>query len=227
MNYFASGIENGLRIGADAYNRRKEREQQDALDKARRDLELQRDMGRYKSEKDRQDAQLAADAQRQFTQNVFTTNRDATLYGYDDAKLGKTQQFHAGESKLDRDMRIAQDAARLAQEKAHNEATLKNSQEQFGATNALHYAQLGLSATNAQRDDERRADPASPDNQLRNEKLIKIKRENSYSADLPLTGASGAPSKPLTPIDNQALAWARANPNDPKAAAILQRLGVK
>ena len=34
-----------------------------------------------------------------------------------------------------------------------------------------------------------------------------------------------APRPALAPEDQQALAWAKANPNDPRAAAILQRLG--
>ena len=39
--------------------------------------------------------------------------------------------------------------------------------------------------------------------------------------------ASAASATSLRPIDQKALAWANANPNDPRAAAIKQRLGVQ
>lgn len=37
----------------------------------------------------------------------------------------------------------------------------------------------------------------------------------------------GAPAAQINPQDQQALQWAKANPNDPRAAAILQRLGAR
>ena len=39
--------------------------------------------------------------------------------------------------------------------------------------------------------------------------------------------APAASATSLRPIDQEALAWANSNPNDPRAAAIKQRLGVQ
>jgi hypothetical protein len=43
----------------------------------------------------------------------------------------------------------------------------------------------------------------------------------------PALNFEGAQQKQINPQDAQAMEWARANPNDPRAKAIMQRLGAQ
>lgn len=62
--------------------------------------------------------------------------------------------------------------------------------------------------------------------------LDALEKGQTVSSLTPPAGGTGAApaaatQRTLSPLDQQALGWAKANPNDPKAAAILQRLGVQ
>lgn len=190
MNYFASGIQDGLRIGAESYQKRKDREQQASLDKARRDLELQRDAMRYKNEGDRQQASFEHDNTSRKDTQQFTSTRDATLNGYDQRKQNKSQEFQSGESRLDRDARQLAEQRKLDQDA-----------KQFAEKKALEYAQLGLGATNQAESLAWKKDPENPENKWRSERAAQVEEMNRpFSAP----GAPAAP-KPPAPAPNSAL----------------------
>lgn len=50
--------------------------------------------------------------------------------------------------------------------------------------------------------------------------------KGAQPAPIPAAPGAVATPKPMSPQDQQALSWAQANPNDPRAAAIKKRLGV-
>lgn len=204
MNYLAQGLDNGFRIGAEAAQRRKDREQQTALDKARRDLELQRDAMRYKNEGDRQQAGFEHDNTSRKDTQQFTSGRDATLSGYEERRMNNSQQFQAGQSKLDRDARQLAEQRKLEQDA-----------KQFAEKKALEYAQLGLGATNQAESLAWKKDPENPENKWRSERAAQVKEMNRpFSAP----GAPAAP-KPAAPAPNSAkptpaaIDYLKKNPN--------------
>lgn len=219
MNYFASGLENGLRIGADAYQRRKDREQQSALDKARRDLELERDLKRGQLERDLQGERITADATKQANAQTFQAGEGEKDRGFRTGERRSTQEFQSGESKLERDARL------LA-----NERTLNQAAQQFTKRLDFDQQNMGLGAGLKAREMEIRNDPDGMSAQLNAERLKKLKRENADNETVTpgvTPGAAAAPRKALTAQDSAALAWAKANPNSPQAKQIIERLGVK
>lgn len=219
MNYFASGLENGLRIGADAYQRRKDREQQSALDKARRDLELERDLKRGQLERDLQGERISADAKKQFNQNFFAAGERDAQNRYGTGERIGSQDFTAG-----------QNAAQRALQKEHTDRTLNQAAEQFTKRLDFDQQNMGLGAGLKARELETRNDPDGMNAQLNAERLKKLKRENADNETVTpgvTPGGAAAPRKALTAQDSAALAWAKANPNSPQAKQILERLGVK
>lgn len=190
MNYLAQGIESGLRIGADAYQKRKDREQQTALDKARRDLELERDAMRYKNDGDRQQAGFTFQSGEAEKGRGFTRDENATDRTYRTTERRGTQEFHAGESKLERDAREMADQRRLAQDA-----------KQFSEKKALDYAQLGLGATDRAETLAWKKDPENPENKWRSERAAQVEEmTRPFSAP----GAPAAP-KPAAPAPNTAI----------------------
>jgi hypothetical protein len=235
MNYFASGINDGLRIGADSYNKRKDRDQQSALEKARRELELDRDLKRQKFEQGMQGERITADAAKQFAEQNWRSGERKDTQGFQSGERVATQGFQSGERKGTQDFQRGESAADRAARKAAQDDTLNQAAKQFSQKLDFDYQNMGLGAGMKARELETRYNPDSTTAQLNAERLTKIKRENAEAADDPLRSttstaspkASAAPRKALTAQDADALAWAKANPYSPQAQKILERLGVK
>jgi len=193
MNYFASGLQDGFRIGADSYQRRKDRDQQNELEKARRDqealrkqFELDRDMERYAQE----------NAGRQSGQE-FTARENEKGRTFTGSEADKGRTFTGAEADKGRSFTGAESAADRALRKDLQNQQLDAAAKQFGERIDFDRQNMGLMAGFKSREDARQADPASMANQLANEKLIDLRRRNS-EADAPL-GAPGAPKAPAAP----------------------------
>jgi hypothetical protein len=141
MNYFAQGIAQGGQIGADSYNRKKERDERARLEAARRELELERDARRTAAERELQEARLVADAQRQFSDQTFRgteADKGRTFTSGESAKerearLGlqtNSQGFQGTQAQLDRDARELAATRELAfrQKVQDSELPLKGAQ---------------------------------------------------------------------------------------------------
>jgi hypothetical protein len=231
MNYFAQGIDNGARIGADAFNRQLQKQ-----------LELDMLAKRQAAEKQLQDDRITAEAKRQFSQQGWQSGEADKNRAYGTSERIGTQTFHAdesnkgrgfqaGESKLDRDLRQALQKQQLDQAASQfaQEMTFKGKVHDDDMP--LKGAQLGLMARAADTRDAAQAWREDADNPYNTIRDAQAKKLASDMGAFPPVGGQFTAKEPgtraLTPTDANALAWAKANPNDPRAAAILQRLGVK
>ena len=172
--------------------RERDRDRADKLDqeKLRQDFEIDRDTARYKAEQDRQGERISADAKKQFNQNFFSAGEaDAgRRYGTTEREAGQTYQ--SGEGEKGRTFTGAQNDADRALRADKN----KQDDKHFNDRINFDLQNMGLMAGFKSREQEARADPANPANQLQAEKLAKIKRENALGADVtPVTPPPAAP----------------------------------
>lgn len=201
MNYFASGLENGLRIGADAYQRRKDREQQSALDKARRDLELERDLKRGQLERDLQGERITADAVKQFNSQTWTGGENEKDRKHRTGERLGSQAHQTTESAAERNLR------KVLQKDAQ-----KQNAQQFTDRLSFDYQNIGLGAGLKKQQMEVATDPNSLANQLQAEQLKRAKIDNAYNETSNAGGTPGTPKAPgaadqlptLTPQQAQA-----------------------
>ena len=197
--------------------RERKRDRQDRLDQEalRKQFELDRDMERYAQEN------AGRQAGQEFTARENDKGRTFTA-----AEADKGRTFTGSEADKGRTFTGAEAAADRALRQKLQDDNLNQAAKQFAAKTDFDYQNMGLMAGFKSREDARQADPASMANQLAAEKLAKLRRENT-EAGAPL-GTPGAPKRtsfvPRTPADEAALIWAKANPNDPRAAKTIERL---
>jgi len=183
MNYLAEGLQGGFAIGAAGREKKRDREERERLEKARRDLELERDATRYKSERELQNERLVADAKKQFSQQGFTAG-----------EADKDRGFRSGESQKEREARIGlqtgaqgfqgtQAELERAARAAALDKDLAQRKTQFDAELPLKGAQVGIQS----RAQEWNESPNNPYNVLRDEQGRAIRLNNE-----PLTPATGA-----------------------------------
>lgn len=180
MNYLAQGLSDGFRIGADANQQRLRR--QFELDEAakRRDLEKQLQADR-----------ITADAKRQFSDQEHQVGMQGRSLLADANKTNATQKFQADEAEKGRgfhrsESQLDRDARKLSQQ-----AQLDQAAEQFNRNNALHYANLGLTASSRERAQDWKEDADNPYNTIRDAQAAKLKADMDMS--LPPVGGQFTP----------------------------------
>lgn len=223
MNYFAQGIQQGGEIGARSYLEKQKRDQDAALNKARLDFEASQLKENFKGQGALLDTRLLADAENARLSREFTGGENALNRTYGTSERLANQGFQGGQNDANRALTASQGQATRnvttsegAANRAQNEKEaaarlfldaqrLKQGGEQFDATRAW-----AESAENPQN----KRNLANADYLMR-------------SGDQPLISASQTrQSAKLSSADQQALTYAQANPNDPRSAAIMKRLGM-
>lgn len=204
MNYFAQGIQQGGEAGARGYLEKKKRDQDDRLNKARLEFEAAQLRENFKGQGELQKTRLDADAENARLGREFTTGRDATLNGYDDAKLNKTQGFQDRMRSEDRNAnsraafteQLARDAADMRRDFAER-AKLQQNQRQFDAE---------LAARN---------DPSTPDGIWKTTRAEQIRREwpRDNTDDPKAKGPAAAATPTIPPVPTGAIELLKKNPS--------------
>jgi|GEM_PF-5528399 len=214
MNYFAQGISEGARIGADSFNAKKQRDQQDKLEGLRRQLELDRDTARYKNEKDRQDAQLLQNAgqfDKRLDLDTQNMGLNAGFKNRDQAQTDRRLDQDASQfgQRLDLDTQnMGLNAGFKNRDQEHADKVLDQAAKQFGMTNDREYAlggaHLGLQA-GAQAWKE---NPENPENKWRSERAAQVEEMTRPfappGAPAAPTGAKPAPNSAPKVITSKA-----------------------
>jgi hypothetical protein len=244
MNYFAQGINQGAEIGARAYLEKQKQAEDARLAKARLDFEAAQLRAQFTGQQGLQTDRQLFEALQAGLGRDFTTRRDATLNGYDMTKLDKTQAFQGGENDKNRSVTTGEgDKNRTQAEKLANAEMflkaqgLKQNGEQFDRVRSWDESPLNpdnvyktshsLYLLNPKTDD-----PTQNPGYTAIDALNAIKNGTAFpgrsAPNLPNAGTAlqNGRTAALNASDQQALAYARANPNDPRSAAILQRLGM-
>jgi hypothetical protein len=240
MNYLAQGIQQGAEIGARAYQERKRREQDTALEKARRELQLDLDAKRRLAEKALQDDRITADATRQFSDQefrreqensgrIFTREEAIAARAHDSEKTTEGRRFQRTMQKDAQEFQENESLQNRTDAGLRQRDALAADARKFDATYPLHQQELTLKRAALEWD----KDPTNPRNQLTTERADGQREKNQMFADdggglgnLQSKGdrkaKEAAAATKLTPADIQALTWARANPNDARAKRILE-----
>lgn len=155
MNYLAQGLDQGFALGANAREKKKDREERERLERARRELELDVLGKKVAADKELQNARLVSDAQRQFSQQGwqtgesekdrgFRTGERIGSEGFTGMENQRQREFTGGENQRQRDFsgsqsQLDRDAANLRTQKQLDEAA-----RQFNTKMPLEGAELGL-----------------------------------------------------------------------------------
>lgn len=161
--------------------KRLDRDQQSALEKARRDLELERDLKRGQLERDLQGERLTADATKQANAQTFQAGEGEKDRGFRRGERIGSQDYQSGESKLERDARL------LATERTLNQAA-----QQFTKRLDFDQQNMRLGAGLKAREQNWRENPENPENKWRDARADQVE-------DLRAPFAPPAPGAPKAP----------------------------
>lgn len=209
----------GFQTTSGARERKREREEKIEQEQLRKQFELDRDAERYRQE----DLGRRAGFDNQTNQRIGGEDfaREQSASGY---------EFSGSEKQKDRTLTSTEAAADRALRQKLQDDTLNQAAKQFATKTDFDYQNMGLMAGLKNRELEARNDPANLSAQLNAERLAKLKRENADASSTPTAPTAPGATKPrslLSTQDTQAFMWAKANPNSPQAAQILERLGMK
>lgn len=163
MNYLAQGIAQGAQIGAQAYDARKRREQEEALEKARRELQLEVQAKQLAAEKALQNDRLVHDASMQFERQKWQGAENATDRGWRTNERLGGETFTGSQNNLNRTMTKEENAADRALRQQLQKDQLAQAESQFSQTLPLHAAETALKGASFAASQN----PDSPENKLR------------------------------------------------------------
>jgi hypothetical protein len=172
MNYLAQGINQGWQTGTQAIEAKKRRQQEEALEKARRDMQLELDTRRTSAERALQEERLTADARERSNDRSFRKEEGATERGWRTGERQgseqaqrkgqrRSQKFTAGESATERGWRSGESALDRTQRQDLANQQLDHAAAQFGKT--YEHQERSLQAQIANRDRGTRTDEINPD----------------------------------------------------------------
>lgn len=201
--------------------KRLDRDQQSALEKARRDLELERDLKRGQLERDLQGERITADAKKQFNQNFFAAGERDAQNRYGTSEREATQTRAATESAKDRKLRKVLQDDQLTQSAKQFTDRIDFDRQNMGLGAGLKARELQIREDLA----DYRTDPENPDNEWRRERANQVKDARGLGTpSTPTTPkAPGAFTTP-TPPPAHAIAFLKANPS--AAADFKKKYGV-
>ena len=223
MNYFAQALSQGAQIGAAAYDARKRRDQEAALEKARRELQLELDTRRTAAERALQEERLVADAKKQFADQNFRKEEGATERGWRTNERKDEQGFRTGERESTQKFTAKQ--GRKERNWRSSESTLDRTQRQDLANQQLDAAaaqfakKYELESLSLQQRDEARnqakvvddVDPTT--NEVTNRRITRPFDGATGPSLTPAAAAATPPKKGAPPQPpEQAIKFLRANP---------------
>jgi hypothetical protein len=232
-NYLAEGLQGGFQLGYSAAAQKKR-------DKKQAEDQKARDVLQGEQQKSLQTERLVADAKRDFdsrdfqgkqaeADRSFRSGEAATDRGYRSSEAATDRGFRSGESQKDRDARLASETKTIeAQRVLQNESLLAQAarqQEQLTQGQGQFDATIGLSRDKFSWDQN----PENPENVSRAAYAKALEAKSMGFGDIAPAGAGGqvpppAAARPLTAEDQAALQWAKSNPQDPRAAAIIKKI---
>lgn len=232
-SYLGDGLQGGFQMGFGAATQKK-RDQKLAEEQKARDV-LQAEQ-----QKQMQDDRIVADADRDFKNNTWRSGESqlernsrsteaATDRGFRSTEAATERGFRSGESQKERENRLTSQTMGIeAQRVLQNESLLAQAarqQEQLTQGQGQFDATLGLSRDKFSWDQN----PDNPENVSRAAYAKALAAKSMDFGDLKTPGAGGqvpppSPSRSLTTEDQAALQWAKSNPQDPRAAAIIKKL---
>lgn len=211
----------GLQTGSDIRDKMKRRK----LDQARLDIEAEQFAKTQAQQKQLQDDRLTHDAKMQVADQTFRAGEAGKDRGFRTSERQASQEHQGLENLRDRDHRST--LQKDAQAFSGNQSQLDRDARALMQQRELDQrAQLaGAEMTFKQKGLDWEMNPENPYNKIRDSQARRLDSMADDDGSLPPTGGQ-FPSK-LSPQDQQALDWAKANPDDPRAKQILQRLGIQ
>lgn len=157
MNYLASGLDQGFALGSAARQKKLDRQQQDELELKRKQFELDQQARTIAAQKALQDAQLVADATKQFKQQGWQSGENTAERGWKTGeRIGtegftgmegdRKRGFDATQAQLDRDAKATLQQRQLDQASEEFKAGNQLKRDQWDQHLPLLGAELGIKA---------------------------------------------------------------------------------